>query len=171
MGDGSFTHMLPASVVGGARISGFCWSIGIFWGPMIVAPRDPRMGWTSSVVVTFHSIWFGSSLASGTVKLGVAAVLVSEVVSLDTLSWTVGVGVVDEVEGIDEPAGAPRDGPASRTAQTTNETSLFILFGTVKGNCRELQDVLSRIVLRLKYFNHRLFLYCYELVLTYLVKL
>ena len=120
------TYMLPASVVGGARISGFCWSIGIFSGPRIVAPREPRIGWTSSVVVTFHSMKLGSSLASGTVKVGEAAVLVVEVASIETLSWTVGVAEVLLEMGSAEAAGAPTQCPASRIAQKTEVKSLFM---------------------------------------------
>ena len=127
--------MLPASVVGGARISGFCWSIGIFSGPRIVAPREPRIGWTSSVVVTFHSMKLGSSLASGIVKVGEAAVLVVEVASIETLSWTVGVAEVllELAEmGNAEAAGAPTQDPASRIAQKTEVKSLFMPLEVVR---------------------------------------
>ena len=97
--------MLPASVVGGARMSGFCCWSGTFCGPKIEQPREPLTGWTSSVVVTLHAIALGSSLASGTVELGVTAVLVA----------------------VEERAGAANDEPARRIAQRTEGKSLFML--------------------------------------------
>ena len=37
------TYTLPASVVGGARRSGFCLTMDGFVGPITVAPREPRI--------------------------------------------------------------------------------------------------------------------------------
>ena len=115
----------------------------MFSGPRIVAPREPRIGWTSSVVVTFHSMKLGSSLASGTVKVGEAAVLVVEVASIETLSCTVGVAeVLLELAdmGNAEAAGAPTQDPASRIAQKTEVNNLFMPLELVRTE-EKLQSV------------------------------
>ena len=62
-------------------------------------------------------------------KVGEAAVLVVEVASIETLSWTVGVAeVLLELAGMGnaEAAGAPTQCPASRIAQKTEVKSLFM---------------------------------------------
>jgi hypothetical protein len=38
------THTSPLSVLGGAKASGFCKSIGIFCGPITLPPTGPRKG-------------------------------------------------------------------------------------------------------------------------------
>lgn len=67
----SVTYTLPWSVVGGARMSGFCKSMYLLSGPNIDAPREPRIG---SVSVSNGSVIFqvgllGSVLAKGTVAV------------------------------------------------------------------------------------------------------
>lgn len=66
-------YTVPESVDGGASKSGFCISIGMFWGPRIVEPVEPRIGaGTMSVALGLHKTSLGSSLARITVELGIA---------------------------------------------------------------------------------------------------
>jgi hypothetical protein len=69
----NLTYIDPASVVGGARRSGFCLSIGMFCGPRIMAPKDPLIGSGVDFVSIGHRTLLGSSLASTTVELGLRA--------------------------------------------------------------------------------------------------
>lgn len=108
--------------------------MGIFCGPKIVAPSEPRMGWTSSVVVTFHSTLFGSSLASGTVWLGAGAVdtvvplaLTPAVGKTDTEAETAAVLMLGSSEEELLAVGAAAVREDRTMAQKTDERSLFIL--------------------------------------------
>ncbi len=65
---GRATHMLPESVEGGAKRSGFWRAIGTFCGPMIVAPKPPRIAWGLVVESSDQRTPFGSSVAYGTVS-------------------------------------------------------------------------------------------------------
>lgn len=62
------THMLPASVEGGANRSGFWRAMGTFCGPMMVAPKPSRIACGLVVESSDQSTPFGSSLAYGTVS-------------------------------------------------------------------------------------------------------
>lgn len=61
------TYMLPASVVGGARKSGFCWSSTTFSGPMMLAPRSSLIASGVSVVSCDQAGSLGKLLAGATV--------------------------------------------------------------------------------------------------------
>ena len=67
--NGTDAYTVPASVDGGARKSAFSRSTGMFWGPSMLAPSDPRIASGTMLLVSVQSRPLESSDANATVAL------------------------------------------------------------------------------------------------------
>jgi hypothetical protein len=137
-------HRLPWSVVGGAKKSGFCLSMGSFVGPKMGAPREPRIASGFTVVDSLYDGKFGFSEMRGTVsEAGTALPAVVPVgFTVEDGLWLEDDSAIEEVGyrrtncGTEEAAGADVATVAKSKTQRQEETRIMWegLWNPLNGN-------------------------------------
>ena len=124
------THTVPASVVGGASMSGFCMEIGTFWGPSMLAPSALRSGCGLSLVAAgFHMKRFGLLLARGIVGPGTSALPEGVPLTTDATAEAA-------ADAIDGGVGAARTVCERAMVQRATDNNVFIMTGAASDKYR-----------------------------------